>query len=132
MIEFGANRDFGDTDFSQGILGFRLTSAHGDGATTALSLKFGSAVDGVHAMRSRIDLSTTIEVFERPVTISMGLQRNEGGTFIDQSYRDESYSLSLSSEISDRLSAMISLDEVHSSEDFFDDRSIGFGVSYHF
>jgi hypothetical protein len=30
------------------------------------------------------------------------------------------------------MSAMISLTDVRSSEDFFDNRSIGFGVNYHF
>jgi hypothetical protein len=129
-VEVGVNRVLGGAVYTQPWVGAELTSALDSGMATGAMIQIAAPVAGRQVARTRIELDATMTVKDRPVSLRVSTQTQSGGRFLGQPRQDRIDTLSLSTQMSPRLDANISLSRVQSNADFFDDQSLGFSLNF--
>ena len=122
----------GGSSYEQRVGSVRLTTAHAGGFATVAGLQLGSDVDGILAMRERIEFGISANIFGEPGMIMVSAQNNRGGSWLGEAREDRIYSLSLSRSFGDKFGATINISDTHSSAEFFNETAVGINFSYSF
>ncbi|MXU66695.1 hypothetical protein [Oceanomicrobium pacificus] len=105
--------------FGQTQAGGTLTSLWAPRFATTIFGGVGAAVPGHMAMSREARVAATTVLYDRPVQLSVGYQRANGGTFFGQAREEDIWSTSISVPINDDLAVSVGYQQTRSTVDLF-------------
>ena len=133
--EIGVRRVFsqGSTPWSQGYVRVSTATALQNGTAIVTSLELGQAVRDVQATGLRASVGLMRDIAGRPTSISVFYSRSQGGMFLGEARRDQTFGVGVTREMSDKLSISASISRTRSNASLFNaGPSLGMNVSYRF
>lgn len=123
----------GDETWTQGFVRLSTASALRNGTAITTSIEIGQQVPGVHVQRLTASLGFVQVIAGQPTSFSLFYGVSEGGMFLGAPRRDTTIGLSVSRQITDRLSITASVSRSRSTASLFNgDVAFGIGVQMSF
>lgn len=126
------NRHLNTTIYNQKIGSLSVSSAIPGPFAVNLGVQVGESVSGVKAMRYRAYAGLGFLAFDRPSSVSVSLQENEGGMWMGRELSETITSLGVRHQISKKLTVSASVSMIDSSDSFFDDTQYGVNFAWRF
>lgn len=92
-----------------------------EGASVRFGLIRGDYEGSRHLLKSKAYLDSGLVFFGKPTNIFSSYSKSHESKFLNLSRKDETYTLSLSTPLSDKASISIGMEKTRSSIDYFDD-----------
>lgn len=119
-------------DYDQNVVSVSMTTALTGGYSVAFGAQLGEEVEGVSVMRNRFFAGVGFELFDRPTSVSVGLQHNEGGMFLGGPVENDITSISVSHQVTKKLTVSVYAAQTDSNVEFYDDNQFGVNFGYRF
>lgn len=120
-------------DFTQGFV--RLSSVHALQSGMVLNgrLEIGQSVKDIQVTRLRASLGAIRDIAGRPTGLSVNYSRSEGSMFLGQKRRDHNIGLSVTRQMTDKISLTANITQTRSSASLFNTGPVvGFGLKMNF
>jgi hypothetical protein len=130
--EIQHNEHDGGKRYDQNVVSLSMTTSLTGGYSVAIGAQLGEKVDGASVMRHRFFTGIGFALFERPASISVGFQHNEGGMFLGEPVNRDIVSISLAHQITSKLSVSIYASKTDSNVAFYDENQFGVSIGYRF
>ena len=126
-FELKAEQTFRE-DYDKFSLGGTLISAVPDVGALRTSLRFGEEIEGEHTTLVDGSISLTRPVYGHLSTIGVSQRYSAGSMFFGEDREDHTTQVSLSVDVTKRLSVSLGYEVTRSTADLYDDDSVSLGV----
>lgn len=126
----GVKKSFFD-EYDQLSASVELATSLGKPGSISVGLEVGETVEGENSLENRISLGYRTEFLNRPLSATLSRTTFGGGSFFGMSREDETYGLSLRTNVTSQISVGFSARSNDSTIDFysFDSISLDIGVT---
>lgn len=119
-------------DYDQDVVSVSMTTALTGGYSVAFGAQLGEGVEEVSVMRHRVFAGVGFELFDRPSSVTVGLQKNDGGIFLGSPVENEISSISVSHQVTKKVDLSIYASRTDSNVEFYNDNQFGMNVGFRF
>ena len=127
-VELQRNRHDGGIHYDQDVASLSMTSALPGGHALVVGSQIGARVEHVNVLRDRFWVGLGFGVSGRPASITVGLQRNRGGTFLGEAVEKQIRSVNASYRVREDIGLSIYGATTDSNLAFYRDNQIGISV----
>lgn len=129
--EIQLNEHDSGKEYRQGLVNVSMTTALTGGYSVAFGAQLGEGVQDVSTLRHRVFAGVGFELFDRPTSVTVGLQKNDGGIFLGSPVENAIASISISHQVTKKLDVSIHASRTDSNVSFYDDNQLGMNFGFH-
>ena len=126
------NGGSGIDGYNQQLASVRLTSALSSGVALFGGVDVGTKVDGYQVMRERAVFGISGRIGGKISSVSLSAQNDRGGMWLGQARHDRTYALTVTQQITKKLTLSASLTRTKSSADVYDGTVYGLNARFAF